>query len=102
MTLLTAESITNRLKSILKFEEEKWSLAQIRILWNAYICLWRSSLLMMFRMTLALVGLFCWYFSSYSLLCTFITGTSFENLSSVVLLKPFHLIFIACQFTGAI
>ena len=109
MTLLTAESITNGLKSRLgKIEEEKWSLAKRQILWNAYILLWRRLLLLRIRMTFALFGLFCWSFAGFlasfqywfkSVLFIFITGTCFENLS-IVLLKLFHLIFFTWQFTG--
>ena len=53
-------------------------------------------------MTLALFGLFCWSFVGFlasfwywfkALLFIFITGTCFENFSSIFLLKLFHLIF---------
>ena len=62
-----------------------------------------------FRMTLALVRLFCWCFAGFlpsfqhwfnSPSFTFITGTCFENYSSIVLLKLSYLIFIVCQFIG--
>ena len=87
---------------------EKWSLAKLRILWNAYICLWRYLRLIRFRKTVALIRLIYWcfagFFSSFqywfhSPLLTFITGTCFESYCSILLLKLFHLIFIACQFT---
>ena len=59
------------------------------------------------RLSSALLLVFCWcfVFSSFqywfnSLSITFVTGNCFENYSSIVLLKLFHLIFIACQFTG--
>ena len=71
-------------------------------MWNAYILLWRRLLLLRFHMTFALFGLFCWSFVGFlasfqywfkSLLFIFITGTCFENFSSIFLLKLFHLIF---------
>ena len=94
---------------MVRFEEEKWSLVKRQILWNAYILLWRRLLLLRFRMTFALFGLFCSSFAEFlasfqywfkSLLFIFITGSCFENRSSIVLLELFHLIFFAWQFTG--
>ena len=106
MTLLTAESITDALKSRLcKIWRRKMELRKMRILWNAYILLWRRLLLSRFQMTFALFGLFCWFFAGFlasyqhwfkSLLFIFITGICFENLSSIVLLKlSFDFFFVA-------
>ena len=62
---------------------------------NIVECIHRL-LLSRFHMTFALFGLFCWFFAGFlasfqhwfkSLLFIFITGTCFENLSSIVLLK---------------
>ena len=93
MTLLTAESTTNGLKSRLstiwrrKMEFRKKS--------NIVECIHRL-LLSRFHMTFALFGLFCRFFAGFlasfqhwfkSLLFIFITGTRFENHSSIVLLK---------------
>ena len=111
ITLLTAESITNGLKSRLckiwrrKMEFRKKS--------NIVECI-HSLLLSRFHMTFALFGLFCWFFAGFlasfqhwfkSLLFIFITGTRFENHSSIALLKLspnfFFVVLYSCKLYDA-